>query len=152
MKGFVLLAGAVSAAIALSVSAAGAAPGSATPLARSALVGAHRIPLSAAGADAKPRGLDGVPASGSYGFLLKLATEPTGRAYDTTLLSHGLRAARTAATDQLATVRAAESNVIAALPTDSQVLYRMHAVLAGVAVYTKVSNLAALQRISGVSA
>jgi subtilisin family serine protease len=152
MKGFVLLAGAVSAGIAFSVSAAGAAPGgSAAPLARSVLVRTHRIPLPAASAAAKPRGVDGVPATGSYGFLLKLAVEPTGRAYDASL-PRGLRAARTAATDQLATVHAAETDVIAALPSDTRVLYRTHAVLAGVAVYTKVSNLAALQRISGVSA
>jgi subtilisin family serine protease len=152
MKGIFLWAGAAALGIAFWVSAAGAAPsGSAAPLAQSAVVGAHAIPLSAARGIARPRALSGVPATGSYGFLLKLGTEPTARAYDASL-SHGLSAARTAATDQLASVRAAESRVIAALPSGSRVLYTTHAVLAGVGVYTNVANLPALQRISDVTA
>src|SRR5207253_3735189 len=98
----------------------------------------------------QPRSLD-VPVRGSYSFLLKLATEPTGRAYDAGL-SRSLSAARTAAHDELASVQAAESRVIAALPSGSHVLYRTHAVLAGVAVYTNVANLPALRGINGVSA
>ena len=112
---------------------------------------AHRISLSVAKIGAKPRGLDGVPGKGSYAFLLKLKAEPTGRAYDANL-SRSRSAARAAARNELLTVRAAERNVIAALPSSSHVLYQTHAVLAGVAVYTKVSNLPALQRISGVAA
>jgi subtilisin family serine protease len=131
-------------------SAAGAAPsGSAKPLVSSAAVSAHRISLSKA-AGTKLRDL-GVPEKGGYGFLLELGTEATGRAYAANL-SRGRGAAGLAAEQQLATVRAAESRVIAALPSDSHVLYETHALLAGVGVYTDVANLPALQRIAGVTA
>ena len=42
--------------------------------------------------------------------------------------------------------------MIAALPSGSNVLYRTHALLAGVGVYTNVANVSALQRIAGVTA
>lgn len=151
MKGSVPFTAAVIAAIALVGSAAGAAGNSGGPLARSAVTSLHRISLSAANGGAKPRGLDGVPGKGSYAFLLRLKAVATGRAYEANL-SRGRSAARTAAKNQLATVRAAQRNVIAALPNGTHVLYQTHAVLAGVVVYTKVANLPALQRISGVSA
>src|SRR5438874_12293124 len=144
MKGFVLLVCALAAGIALSVSVAGAAPSGA--VAQSAAVGAHTIRLSAV-SGAKPRGLVGVPATGTYGFLLKLTAKPTARAYASSL-PHGLRTARAAATDQLATVRAAEHSVIAALPTDSRVLYQTHAVTARVAVSTNAAHRPALARHS----
>jgi subtilisin family serine protease len=92
-----------------------------------------------------------VPAKGSYAFLLKVGVQPTGTVYDASL-SLGKSEARIAARNQLATIRAAESSVIAALPSGSHVLYQTHAVLAGVAVYTNVKNVAALQRISDVTA
>src|SRR3954452_22272630 len=122
MKAFVLLSVAVAATVILGVSAAGAAQkGSGGPLAQGANVGNTHV---AASTDAvMPRsliGVDGVPAKGSYAFLLKLQTVPTGVAYYANL-SQGGSAARTAAQDQLATVRAAESRVIAALPSGSQV-------------------------------
>ncbi|HEV8180018.1 MAG TPA: hypothetical protein VGP54_06935, partial [Gaiellaceae bacterium] len=124
MKGFVLMACAVAAGMVLWGSAAGAAQdGSAGPLAQSVAVSTRHIPLSRAAGIAKPQALAGVPAKGSYAFLLKLGTEPTARVYDASL-PHGLSAARTAAKDQLATVRAAQSRVIAALPTGSHVLYQ----------------------------
>jgi subtilisin family serine protease len=130
--------------------AAGAAPdGSAKPLVQSAAVAPHRISLSKA-AGTELRSL-GVPAKGGYGFLLELGTEATGRAYAANL-SRGRSAAGVAAANQLASVNAAESRVIAALPSGSHVLYRTHAVLAGVAVYTNVANISALQRIAGVTA
>ncbi|HJQ74255.1 MAG TPA: S8 family serine peptidase [Gaiellaceae bacterium] len=110
----------------------------------------HHIPLSAAKGVARPRSL-GVPTSGSYGFLLKLDTEPTALAYDASL-SRGRLAARTAATSELASVQAAQSRVVSALPSGSQVLYETHAVLAGVGVYTNVANLSALRHIPGVAA
>src|SRR5579859_2749902 len=132
-------------------SAAGAAPNrSARPLARSVAVSKLRIPLSLARGVTKP-GTLGVPRRGGYGFLIKLNIEPTARAYATNLF-RGRMAAGAAATSQLANVRAAESRVIAALPSGSHVLYQMHAVLAGVGVYTNVANLPALQRIGGVAA
>ena len=151
MKALVPLAG-VAAATVLFGSAAGAAPaGSALKPARSAGVSQQRVALSRAGLDARPRGLAGVPRQGSYGFLLELRTAATGRVYEASL-SHGRAAARVAAVDQLANVRAAERSVIAALPSDSRVLYRTHAVLAGVAVYTRVADVPALRRISDVAA
>lgn len=141
---------ALAASTVLWASAAGAAPdGSAKPLVQSAAVAARHIALSKA-SGAELRSL-GVPAKGSYGFLLKLGTEATARAYNANL-ARGRTAAGMAAQNQLATVRAAQSRVIAALPSASHVLYETHAVLAGVAVYTKVANLAALQRIAGVTA
>jgi subtilisin family serine protease len=153
MKGFFLLPVAVATAVVLWVSAAGAAqPGSGGPLAQSAVVGTLHGPLSQADGS-QPRslvGVDGVPAKGSYAFLLKLSTVPTGVAYYANL-SEGRTEARAAARDQLSTVRAAESRVIAALPSGTQVLYQTHVALAGVAVYTNVANLPAMQRISGVA-
>ncbi|HJQ51361.1 MAG TPA: S8 family serine peptidase [Gaiellaceae bacterium] len=131
-------------------SAAGAAPdGSAKPLVQSAAVAPHRISLSkAAGTELRNFG---VPAKGGYGFLLRLGTEATGRAYAANL-SLGRSAAGMAAENQLASVRAAESRVIAALPSGTHVLYQTHALLAGVGVYTNVANLPALERIAGVTA
>jgi subtilisin family serine protease len=141
----VAVAFALAASTVLWASAAGAAPdGSAKPLASSAAVGTRHIPL------AKASGL-GLPARGGYGFLLRLGTESTGRTYDAHL-ALGRTAASSAAADQLASVRAAESRVIAALPSGSHVLYQTHAVLAGVAVYTNVANFSALQSIPGVTA
>ncbi|MFL5960154.1 MAG: S8 family serine peptidase [Gaiellaceae bacterium] len=146
-KRLVLLAGALAMGTILWGSAAGAAPDG---LAQSAPVPKHRIPLAAARGVAKPRSL-GVPATGSYGFLLKLDTGSTGRAYNANL-SHGRKLASTAAENELATVQAAENRVVAALPSGSHVLYRTHAVLAGIGVYTNVANFSALQHIGGVSA
>ncbi len=150
MKWLVLSACAVVAGMALWATGA-AAGGSGAPLARSTSAASHRIPLSKVTGGAKPRSLRGVPQQGSYAFLLKVDAKPTGRVYEANL-PRGESAARTAASEQLATVRAAQRSVIAALPSGSRVLYQTHAVLAGVAVYTKVANLAALQRISGVAA
>ncbi|MGH3054189.1 MAG: hypothetical protein ACRDL7_04330, partial [Gaiellaceae bacterium] len=150
MKWLVPFGVAVATAMVLWGSAAGASPGGAVgPLAKGLTLSHHQIPLSKANG-AKPRGLDGMPAKGSYAFLLKLNTAPTGRVYETTL-PRGVGAARTAAANQLATVRTAQSRVIAALPIATHVLYKTHAALAAVAVYTNVANLPALQRISGVA-
>jgi subtilisin family serine protease len=128
--------------------------GAVGPPAKGVALAHHQIPVSKANG-ATPRGLvgvDGVPAKGNYAFLLKLGTTSTGRVYESTLSRGvGTSAARTAAKSQLATVRAAQSRVIAALPIATHVLYKTHAVLAGVAVYTNVANLPALQRISGVA-
>ena len=85
MKGFGLLSVAVAAAVILGVSAAGAAQnGAGGPLAQGVNVGNVHVPASLAAGGAKPRsliGVDGVPAKGSYAFLLKLNTVPTGVAY-----------------------------------------------------------------------
>ena len=151
MKGFILLPVAVATAVVLWVSAAGAA-GLGGPLAQSAIVAKPHVQLADTSA-ALPRslvGVDGVPAKGSYAFLLKLKTVPTGVAYYANL-PEGRTAASSAAHDQIARVQAAESRVISALPSGTHVLYQTHAVLSGVAVYTNVANVPALQRISGVA-
>ena len=154
MKRFGLLSVAVAATVILGVSAAGAAQnGAGGPLAQGANVGNVHVPASLAAGGSMPRsliGVDGVPAKGSYAFLLKLNTVSTGVAYYANL-SHGKTAANTAARNQLSMVKAAEARVIAALPSGSNVLYQTHTVLAGVAVYTNVKNIPALQRISGVA-
>jgi len=153
MKLLVPFAIAIAAATVLWGSAAGASPGGAVgPLAKGIAVSHQHIPLSKV-KGATPRGLvgvDGMPAKGNYAFLLKLDATSTGRVYESTL-PRGLSTARTAAKGQLATVRAAQSGVIAALPMATHVLYTTHAALAAVAVYTNVANLPALQRISGVA-
>jgi subtilisin family serine protease len=149
MKGLVLLAFAVTAGMALWGTAASASGSAGGPLAQSATAATQHIALSKA-SGAKPRSLKGVPAKGNYAFLLKLDVQSTGLAYNANL-PRGRSAARVAAADQLATVRSAQSRVIAALPSGSHVLYQTHAVLAGVAVYTNVKNLSTLERISGVS-
>src|SRR5690349_18240184 len=123
MKATVLSAGVVAAGMVLWATAAGASSGPAA--AGIASVGSRAIPLSAARLTAQPRGLRGVPAHGSYAFLLKLGVEPTARAYYSTL-SEGRTAARASAQSQLSAVRAAESRVISALPTGSHVLYETH--------------------------
>ena len=73
MKGLILLALIVTVGMALWGSAAGASSGG--PLARSAVSNQH-IARSAASDISKAR-LAGVPAKGSYAFLLKLGVEPT---------------------------------------------------------------------------
>ncbi len=149
MKALVLLAVAAATAVVLWVSAAGAAQNSSGgPLAKGVAVTKGHIPLSKT-SGTMPRSLKGVPSRGNYAFLLKLKTEPTGMAYNAFRYA-GKSAASTAAKSQLAAVRTAQSSVVSALPSGSHVLYETHAALAGVAVYTKVANLTALQRISGV--
>jgi subtilisin family serine protease len=93
----------------------------------------------------------GVPASGGYGFLLKLSATPTLTTFRQAA-QQGEAVARTAAKAQLQRVVASQNQVIAALPSGSHVLYRLHAVMSGVGVYTNVRNYSALQHISGVSA
>lgn len=94
----------------------------------------------------------GVPKKGNSAFLLRLSTRPTAAVYNATRRSAGKSAARSAAKSQLASVRAAQNDVIAALPSKSKVLYRTHAALAGVAVVTNVHNFAALRALRGVAA
>ena len=150
MKGFVLLALAGATAVVLWVSAAGAAQnGKGGPLAKAIAVSTRHTPLPKTAAQ-KPRSLKGVPSKGNYAFLLKLGVQPTGRVYDA-MLPLGKATAKIDAANQLSTIHAAESRVISALPSGSHVLYQLHAVMAGVGVYTNVKNLPALERISGVT-
>jgi subtilisin family serine protease len=94
--------------------------------------------------------LSSVPAKGRYAFLLKLDTASTQSVFSANR-STGLADAKAAASDHLSVVRNAQSAVIGRLPGNTSVLYRSHALVAGVAVYTNVKNLAALSAIKGVS-
>jgi len=109
---------------------------------------AKAAPLSLRGNNgARPAGL---PAHGRSAFLLKLSTASTHTAY--VQARGGKQAARGAAESQLRTVTAAQNRVLAALPGGSRLLYRTHAVMAGLAVTTDVKNYRALTRLTGVSA
>jgi subtilisin family serine protease len=140
----------------ISVSSAGAAPQN-SKLATGIVSSSHS--LKAAVKAAAPRSVRGVngtrpaglPTHGRSAFLLKLATSSTHTA---TVRAHGdgKQAVRAAATSQLRTVTAAQNRVIAGLPRGSRVLYRAHAVIAGLAVTTDVKNYRALTQLSGVSA
>jgi subtilisin family serine protease len=93
----------------------------------------------------------GVPTKGTYAFLIKLGTKTTTAAQNGAK-SRGATAAKAAAKSQLAAITSAQNKVISALPSKSHVLYRMHAVLSGVAVTTNVANYAKLTNLSGVTA
>jgi subtilisin family serine protease len=139
----------------VSTSGAGAAPAR-SKLAHGIVTSHHS--LAGAHTNALPRGLSGVgshlpagvPAHGRYAFLLKLDARTTNAAY-VGARSVGKAAARDAAQSQLRTVTAAQNRVISDLPGGSNVLYRTHAVLAGVAVTTNVKNYGALTGIGGVA-
>jgi subtilisin family serine protease len=93
----------------------------------------------------------GVPTHGRYAFLLRLGTNSTLATYRQLAL-RGKTVAASAAKSQYTEIKAAQADVVDALPSGTHVLYKMHSVLAGVAVVTDVRNYAALQRISGVQA
>lgn len=148
-----------------STSSAAAAP-AASRLAPAVTVPSHH--LSTPGATgAKPRALGakaasgtaepgqstgtGVPASGTYTFLLKLSAPSTLTAFRGAA-PRGRAAASTAAKSQFAQVKSSQAQVTAALPRGSKVLYRTHSALAAVAVSTDVKNFSALKKIAGVQA
>ena len=105
----------------------------------------------ATGGDAGPGRSTGVPASGTYTFLLELNAPSTLTAYRGAA-ARGEAAAASAAKTQFAQVRALQAAVTAALPRGSKVLYRTHSALAAVAVTADVNDLAALKGITGVRA
>jgi subtilisin family serine protease len=143
----------VTAGVTTAGGSAGAAPKSPNGNLAAGVVTSHHSLAGAAGKQrAMPRALAGVPSHGRYAFLLKLTTRSTHGAFVQARSGGTAAAARSAARAQLSTVTAAQNRVISALPNGSRVLYRMHAVLAGVAVTTDVKNYHALTRLSGVSA
>jgi subtilisin family serine protease len=93
----------------------------------------------------------GVPHHGQYAFLLRLGTASTFATYRHNM-PLGKATARTAAKSQFDRIKTAQASVISALPRGSHVLYKTHAVVAGVAVRTDVHDYGALQRIAGVAA
>src|SRR3954453_10643089 len=131
----------------MATSTNGAAGAPAAKLAKS--VKTSKLPGSAKPGSAKPQGL---PRKGKFAFLLMLSAKPTSSVYATTKRSSGTASAKRAARTQLSTVTAAQNRAIAGLPNKSNVLYRTHAALAGVAVVTNVKNYEALRHISGVAA
>ena len=139
----------------ISVSSAGAAPRN-SKLATGLASSSHSLkaalkaaaPRSVRGLGTRPAGL---PTHGRSAFLLKLTTSSTHTA-TVRAQGDGAQAVRAAATSQLRTVTAAQNRVIAGLPSGSHVLYRAHAVIAGLAVTTDVKNYRALTQLSGVSA
>jgi subtilisin family serine protease len=123
---------------------------------------ATRTPtLSARGAHADlplPRGTERAPSQvqrdlpdhGRYAFLLRLDAASTGTAFRAAR-ADGAARARDAARTQLSAITRAQNNVIGRLPVGSSVLYRTHALVAGVAVMSNVRNLHALAGLSGVA-
>jgi subtilisin family serine protease len=92
-----------------------------------------------------------LPSHGRSAFLLTLDTRSTMSAFRSARASEGKTAARTAARDQLSSVRAAQNAVIGQLPAKTPVLYRTHALLAGLGVTSDVANLDVLKQIPGVA-
>jgi subtilisin family serine protease len=150
-------------------STAGAAPSSPNghPLAPGVKVPAHSLKGKIGAQHATPRAMGhkpgasdaepgksvptGVPTSGNYAFLLNLSAKSSTAVYNGAR-SKGTAGAHAAAKAQLGAITAAQNTTIAALPSKSRVLYRMHAVMSGLAVVTDVKNFAKLQAISGVTA
>jgi subtilisin family serine protease len=110
----------------------------------------HHLAPPADGGSAQPR-LGGLPAHGRHAFLVTLDAASTMTTYRTVSSNVGRTAAKLAARDQLSRVRAAQDAVIHRLPARTSVLYRTHALLAGIGVTTDVRNVEALQRIPGVA-
>jgi len=95
-----------------------------------------------------------LPASGQMAFLLELDASSTGEVFNQDL-PRGEVAAEAAATAAASSIAALTDQVLADLPLvapNSRALYRMHAVIAGVAIETDVSNFSALSSLSGVRA
>ncbi len=84
-------------------------------------------------------------------YLLKLDEPSTLRVFRQNR-DDGLRTARTSARQQKAEVAGAQTEVIGQLPADSEVIYRTHAVLAGLGVSASPDDKDALEAIPGVTA
>ena len=96
-----------------------------------------------------------LPKKGTYGFLLKLDTTSTAARFKSVRATSTRAEAVTAAKDQFAVVKRAQRDVeshLSSLKGTTSVLYRTHAVLAGVAVRTDVRNAKALAALPGVAA
>jgi subtilisin family serine protease len=146
--------------VATAITSATGASAAAPKLAAGVHSGKHSLDGMKSAVHATPRGEAnaksalpaGVPTHGNYAFLLKLGTQTTGAAFRAAQAHGSTASAKSAARSQLATVKAAQNKVISALPANSDVLYRMHAVLSAVAVRTNVKNYQALTHLAGVSA
>ncbi len=90
-------------------------------------------------------------SSADQAFLLKLDPASTVRVYLATR-EDGPRAARAAAFDQRTEIGQAQSEVIDALPSDAQVIYRTHSLMAAVGVTAHPDEKSRLEEIPGVRA
>lgn len=89
--------------------------------------------------------------SGRQTFLLRLDARSTQASYLASMV-RGKSAARNAAKAQLATVKAAQAEVVRELPARTKVLYRSHSLVSAVAVNANVTNFDELNEIPGVAA
>lgn len=154
----------VAAAVAASATASLAlTQAGATPAVGVTATGAHLShgPLSAGpkhiqgtvGGDSGATLPQGIPHSGRYTFLVKLGTTSSLTTFNhARSQGESIKSAGQAANDQAAAVAAAQRAFIAKLPAQSTVLYKIHNVMAGVAVTTNVKNYAALANLSNVTA
>jgi len=118
-------------------------------------VGTFKKPATMSQAQAERAAQHALPSSGRYAFLVKLNPLGTAAVFDRTKSADGLSAAKREAASHLAVVRAAQDNLVShlsSLPGTSQVLYRTHAIMAGVAVVTDVKNFTRLGDLPGVAA
>jgi subtilisin family serine protease len=88
---------------------------------------------------------------GRQAFLLVLHGRATSAVYDSVRSDSTAAAASTAAKSRKTAIAKAQDAVIAKLPSHSNVLYRTHAALAGLAVTTDAANLGKLKGLAGVA-
>lgn len=96
-----------------------------------------------------------LPKKGSYGFLLRLNPSGTASRFSAVRAAGTKAEAVAAAKRQLDTIQQAQRGLeshLSSLRGTTSVLYRTHAVMAGVAVRTDVRNASALSKLPGVTA
>ena len=95
------------------------------------------------------------PAAGNesvpQAYLLKLDPASTVRVFRQNR-DEGLGTARAAALNQKSRISGVQSGVIEELPTDAEVIYRTHSLLAGIGVNASTGDKSALEEIPGVRA
>jgi subtilisin family serine protease len=118
----------------------------------------HATPLSVAQkkspAGSRPEGTAALPTKGPVAVFLELNTAASADSYRTSL-GRGKAAAKAAARTQSGRVTAMQNSLaasVARVAPRSRVIYRMHNIMAGLAVQTDAKNVPALQGISGVKA
>ncbi len=128
-----------------------------------AVAASHPGPKDRAAAHRLPEGVKSSPSiglasktprSGSVSVMLQLDARPASTAYAAGLKT-GKKTAAAASEAQTDVVRAQQDTVVAALSrpaTRGTVLFRTHALYAGVAVHTDASRLAAMAALPGVKA
>jgi subtilisin family serine protease len=116
--------------------------------------GSFRLGTQVSGSSSEKVDRTLVSAKGAVDVMVELDVAPASQAFDLAR-SRGATAARTAARNQTATIKAAQAVVesrFARPATRARTLYRSHAVYSGVAVRTDASRLSALAAMPGVKA